>query len=138
MTPATSQRFTIPVDGTTNFIDNQASPPVISPDGRLIAYGMTDDEGVDQLWIRPIDSFDARPLGGTIGAPKDTEHIAELVGLKLVAAHGFRGVGQKEVEEANLHGVGEKDSCGAEIRFHSGAQQCLERNDQPRGFLHGE
>jgi Tol biopolymer transport system component len=63
-----SQRLAIPIGGETNFIENQASPPVISPDGRLIAYGMVDEQGVDQLWIRPIDSFDARPLEGTTGA----------------------------------------------------------------------
>jgi Tol biopolymer transport system component len=60
--------LTIPVPGTTNYVENSATPPAISPDGRLLAYGMTDQDGVDQIWIRPLDSFDSYPLGGSIGA----------------------------------------------------------------------
>jgi serine/threonine protein kinase len=60
--------LTIPVPGTTNYVDNAATPPAISPDGRLVAYGMTDQGGIDQIWIRPLDSFDSYPLNGTIGA----------------------------------------------------------------------
>ncbi len=85
---ATTLRLTIPIDGGTSFLENQASPPVISPDGHLIAYGMTDDEGVDQLWIRPIDSFDTRPLEGTTGArypfwSPDSRHLGFFLGGRL-------------------------------------------------------
>ncbi len=79
-TETTSSRLTIPLTGSTHFLENQASPPAISPDGSLIVYGMTDDEGVDRLWLRPIDSFDARPLSGTTGArypfwSPDSRHV---------------------------------------------------------------
>jgi Tol biopolymer transport system component len=65
---AVSHHLTIPITGMTRFGGNLAAPPVVSPDGRWVAYGMTDDKGVDQLWLRPIDSFEAQPLAGTEGA----------------------------------------------------------------------
>ena len=84
----TPQRFTIRVDGITDFIADQTSPPAISPDGRLIAYGMTDDEGVYGLWIRPIDDFEAHPLAGTSGArfvfwAPDGRHLGFFQGGRL-------------------------------------------------------
>ena len=39
----------------------------ISPDGRQLAFLAT-SEGRMVIWLRPIDSFDARPLAGTDGA----------------------------------------------------------------------
>ena len=36
----------------------------LSPDGRQIAY-VAADEGVNMLWLRSLDSGDARPLPGT-------------------------------------------------------------------------
>ena len=40
----------------------------ISPDGRTLAFVATDTRGKPVLWVRPIDSFSARPLEGTDGA----------------------------------------------------------------------
>jgi serine/threonine protein kinase/Tol biopolymer transport system component len=37
----------------------------ISPDGRLIAFGARDDRGLMTIWVRSIDSLEARPLAGT-------------------------------------------------------------------------
>jgi Tol biopolymer transport system component len=42
-------------------------PPIISPDGRRLAFVATVD-GKTQLWIRPIDSTTAQPLPGTDNA----------------------------------------------------------------------
>ena len=42
--------------------------PRVSPDGRQIAFISTDTTGSQQIWVRPIDSFEARPLAGTEGA----------------------------------------------------------------------
>lgn len=39
-------------------------PPVISPDGRQLAF-VGQSEGKIQLWLRPLDSLEARPLLGT-------------------------------------------------------------------------
>jgi len=42
------------------------SPPVASPDGRKIAFA-ADGDGKRLIWIRQLDSIDARPLPGTDG-----------------------------------------------------------------------
>ena len=39
--------------------------PVPSPDGRYFVFVGTSNEGATSLWIRPLDSSDARPLQGT-------------------------------------------------------------------------
>jgi len=40
----------------------------ISPDGRSVAYVAPSDNGVAMLWVRPLNSLDARMLPGTNGA----------------------------------------------------------------------
>ncbi|HEY6903094.1 MAG TPA: hypothetical protein VI216_02215, partial [Candidatus Acidoferrales bacterium] len=37
----------------------------MSPDGRQLAFAATGSDGVARLWIRPLDSLDARPLPGS-------------------------------------------------------------------------
>jgi len=44
------------------------SPPVISPDGREIAFIAADASGQQKLWVQPLDSEIAQPLAGTEGA----------------------------------------------------------------------
>jgi len=39
----------------------------ISPDGRRLVFSAS-NEGKSQLWLRPLDSLTAQPLGGTDGA----------------------------------------------------------------------
>jgi len=65
---ANTHRLTIPVPGPTEFGDLDASPPVISPDGRHVVFGVTDDAGATRLWVRDLDDFTARPLDNTQGA----------------------------------------------------------------------
>ncbi len=48
--------------------DVTVGPAVISPNGRLIAFSGRDATGQIQLWVRPVDSTDARPIAGTDGA----------------------------------------------------------------------
>jgi eukaryotic-like serine/threonine-protein kinase len=43
-------------------------PFVISPNGRILAFRATDANGTTMLWVRPLDSPEARPLPGTEGA----------------------------------------------------------------------
>src|SRR3954470_3073066 len=40
----------------------------VSPDGRLLAFVATDGGGVAQIWIRPLDSTEARAIPGTASA----------------------------------------------------------------------
>jgi len=42
--------------------------PAISPDGRTIAYTMTDAQGVTRIHVRPLDRIDTRVLPGTENA----------------------------------------------------------------------
>jgi eukaryotic-like serine/threonine-protein kinase len=37
----------------------------VSPDGRSICFVASDPDGVPEIWIRPIDSTDVRPIPGT-------------------------------------------------------------------------
>jgi Tol biopolymer transport system component/predicted Ser/Thr protein kinase len=65
--------------------------PRISPDGRLLVFRGVDTNGNAQLWVRPMDSIEARPLAGTEGAKDDarpmwspdSRHVAFFVGDKL-------------------------------------------------------
>ena len=41
--------------------------PKVSPDGRHIAFGGRDKSGKAQVWVRSLDSTEARPLPGTEG-----------------------------------------------------------------------
>ncbi|HVL69572.1 MAG TPA: protein kinase [Vicinamibacterales bacterium] len=45
---------------------HNASPPVVSPDGRHIVFA-ADGEGGRMIYIRPLESLEARPLPGTAG-----------------------------------------------------------------------
>ena len=42
-------------------------PPVVSPDGRHVVYRLNTDDSKELLWLRALNSFDARPLAGTEG-----------------------------------------------------------------------
>ncbi len=42
--------------------------PVLSPDGTKLVFAARDDSGGSSLWVRPLDSLSAQPLGGTEGA----------------------------------------------------------------------
>jgi hypothetical protein len=58
----------LPPEGTTFVNVAQAGPPALSPDGRMIVFA-AQKAGQDRLlWIRPLDSLEARPLPGTEGA----------------------------------------------------------------------
>jgi Tol biopolymer transport system component len=45
------------------------SPPVVSPDGRKIAFA-ADADGKRLIWIRSLDALEARPLPGTEGVQR--------------------------------------------------------------------
>ena len=75
--------------------DFRGSPMVISPDGRQIAFVVQPPQGVRQLWLRPFDSPQARPLAGTDGALRpfwspDSRFLGFFAGgkLKKIAVSG--------------------------------------------------
>ncbi|MCW8984347.1 MAG: protein kinase, partial [Thermoanaerobaculales bacterium] len=65
--------------------------PRISPDGRNLVFRGVDSDGTAQLWVRPMNSVEARPLAGTEGArddgrpmwSPDSRYVAFFVGGKL-------------------------------------------------------
>ena len=83
-TPAPVVRFQIPnPEGLTD-----VGPPVLSPDGRVIAFDAADAAGKREIWIRPLDALESRPLAGTEGALRpiwspDSRSIAFMSGGKL-------------------------------------------------------
>ena len=56
-------RFQVPLPEKVNFSTTGAF--ALSPDGRRLAFYAVGTDGVTRLWIRPIDSLEARPLPGT-------------------------------------------------------------------------
>lgn len=58
-------RFAVPAPDKTSFT---AAAAAISPDGRTLAFAAIDGEGHSQVWLRPMNSSEARALPGTEGA----------------------------------------------------------------------
>ena len=58
-----------PPEGTVFVVDTtQPGPPVLSPDGRKLAFTARGTDGKVRLFIRSLDSSDAQPLTGTENA----------------------------------------------------------------------
>lgn len=45
-----------------------AGPPVVSPNGRLVAFTAAGRDSTLEVWVRPINSLEAHPIEGTVGA----------------------------------------------------------------------
>jgi eukaryotic-like serine/threonine-protein kinase len=57
-----------PEKATINLTGDSAGPPVLSPDGASIAFTATSADGKITIWVRSMNSLDARSLAGTEGA----------------------------------------------------------------------
>ncbi|MGH9511561.1 MAG: protein kinase domain-containing protein [Terriglobales bacterium] len=68
--PAPSIRASIDPPPNTFFrlTGDAAGPPVLSPDGKLVAFIPPGNESILEIWVRPINSLEARPIEGTAGA----------------------------------------------------------------------
>ncbi len=65
-----------------------AGPPVVSPDGNVLAFVAAREQGAVFLWVRPLNALHARVLGGTEGATfpfwsADSRSLGFFVGGKL-------------------------------------------------------
>jgi Tol biopolymer transport system component len=79
----------------------------VSPDGRFLAFTAAAGGGPQLLWIRSLESFEARPLSGTDGAgfpfwSPDSREIAFFTGSQLKSV---------EVERATVRLVAEVGSA---------------------------
>ena len=100
-------RFTIPPpDNTTFDVLSVTSAPVISPDGRTIAF-VARSAGVTQIWLRTLDSFKPSLVAGTEGAygafwSPDGRNLAFFVvgKLKRVATSGGPVVTVCDIDQA--------------------------------------
>ncbi|SPF46036.1 Serine/threonine protein kinase [Candidatus Sulfopaludibacter sp. SbA4] len=70
-TPAAREvvRFEIPAPASATFITS--SSPVVSPDGRKVAFLATGADRKPMVWVRSLDSEQARPLTGTEDASRN-------------------------------------------------------------------
>jgi eukaryotic-like serine/threonine-protein kinase len=57
-----------PEKHTINLMGDYAGPPVLSPDGTMVVFAASDAEGKGALWVRSMNSPEARPLPDTDGA----------------------------------------------------------------------
>jgi Tol biopolymer transport system component len=85
--PRLVSRFTIdpPPDTTFTNLNGGTAP---SPDGHYVVFTGRGGSDKDKLWLRPLDSLEARPLPGTEGAnfpfwSADSKSIAFIADLKL-------------------------------------------------------
>ena len=67
---------------------NDPAEPTISPDGRTLGFTAIDSSGATLIWVRPLDSVDARPLSGTDNATlsfwsPDSKYLAFFADGKL-------------------------------------------------------
>jgi eukaryotic-like serine/threonine-protein kinase len=79
----------LPPEKTTFLLSGTAAgPPMLSPDGRRVAFVAQDADGKQMLWIRPLNSAVAKPMSGTEGAAfpfwsADSHYVAFFAGRKL-------------------------------------------------------
>ncbi|HET7451887.1 MAG TPA: protein kinase [Thermoanaerobaculia bacterium] len=83
--PASPVRFQLVLPDTLAVVE----APRISPDGKLLAFSARGADGKAQIWLRPLEALDPRPVPGTEGASfrpiwaPDSRHIAFVAEGKL-------------------------------------------------------
>jgi eukaryotic-like serine/threonine-protein kinase len=81
-------RAVIPLSAGQGLVGNIRSPLALSPDGRTLAFAAAGDDGRSQIFVRPLDRFEATPVLGTQGATGPFFSVdGEWIGF-FVAAEG--------------------------------------------------
>jgi eukaryotic-like serine/threonine-protein kinase len=88
-----------PLGATFRLTDDAGGPPVLSPDGSTLAFTATDQQGKNGIWVRPMNSGEARALAGTDDAifpfwSPDSRSLGFFVDgkLKTIDVNGGSGV----------------------------------------------
>ena len=107
--PPAARILTVSVLPPTDASFNVKERPIISPDGRHLAFVVTEPSGESTLWIRPLDSLEPRRLSGTEGVfypfwSPDGNHLAFFAkgALYRVAVSG--GAPRKLCDAGNSRG----------------------------------
>jgi serine/threonine protein kinase/Tol biopolymer transport system component len=92
----------LPPDGETFALTgNYAGPPVLSPDGRYLAFVSANKEGLRRLWIRPLNDVKPQLMANSDGATEpfwspDSRSIAYFTSGKMyrvdISGGSSRGV----------------------------------------------
>jgi Tol biopolymer transport system component len=64
-TQVTRTMINPPEKTVLNLAGDSAGPPVLSPDGKMLAFTATKVDGSTAIWVRPLDSLEAQPLQGS-------------------------------------------------------------------------
>ncbi len=136
--PEQVRRLTIPVPPGTVFDELGSSPPVISPDGRVVAYGTFDGSGDPRLWLRRLDRFGPKPLDGTEGAQfafwsPDSRHLGFVQGGKLKRIDVETGLQQVLDIETSASGRGGSWSSDGKILIAPTANAAIQMLDAAGG-----
>ena len=107
-----------------------ASPPVVSPDGRNIVFA-ADSDGKRMIWIRPMDALEARPMPGTENVQRpfwspDSRFVAFVAGDKLKKVDISGGPPQTICDTPTSSSDGSWSQAGV-ILFDARAQDPLMR-----------
>jgi dipeptidyl aminopeptidase/acylaminoacyl peptidase len=62
--PIVRATIAAPPGARFNFSGDFGGPPALSPDGRRLAFVATDGSGRRRLWVRPLDTVEARAIPG--------------------------------------------------------------------------
>ena len=92
-------RFEISAPANTTYTMSRA--PVVSPDGRKLAFIATGADRKPMIWVRSLDTEEARPLAGTEAADQNTliwspesRYLAFVSGAKLKKIEAAGGPAQ--------------------------------------------
>ena len=86
--PVLRTSIVAPSGSTFDATGDFSAPPVISPNGKLLVFGLQSPKGGRKLYVRSLDQEDVRPLDGTEGAifpfwSPDSRFIAFFAGGRL-------------------------------------------------------
>ncbi len=87
-TPVIRSTILPPPKTAFQYLSTGSATPVLSPDGRLLAFGARSEDGHSQLYVRALDSLTSQRLEGTEGASypfwsPDSRSIGFSAGGKL-------------------------------------------------------